>query len=467
MHLRRHAGTEDDGRRVAVADEKTRVRGTHAPAEYGLLARDFAEIVRERRDDRMVGRDLRPLGDEPLEPDLRLVLAQPRIGLRKRLDEALELFLDGFDVLLRQQSHAAAQDRAVGRRARVVAGFESPDGARQRAAVVRIERVGERVDPQAFEILDGLGQLVAFVERVDGFPAPRDAGRLAAHLHHEPQTSDARRLHVQIARLERDARVGLVAALDAGERAEAADLLVHYVLQDDGPARPQPDVEQDLQRHRHGGEAALHVGRASAEDPAVDELARQRVELPVADGFPRDGVHVAVEEQRPRRGLAAVHADDVGAAAEVAALGRHVRGMLGQFREVRHPLIDVEAHGRQRRRDEILNRAFLARLAVELNEALEEGRDFVRLIVHRLENARSFRRGRRCCHGSCPKREQDRDQFEPAERSLRKTRFREWCLAGGWKSGSTNVSMTAGGRRQKCPTRSGQPIRPPRAGEKR
>src|SRR6187402_2780807 len=64
--------------------------------------------------------------------------------------------------------------------------------------------------------------------------------------------------------------------------------------------------------------------------------------------------------------------------------------MLRELGQVWHPLIHLEPHLAEARGDESLDRPFFSRLAVELNQALQEFRDLGRLRIDGFHNLYSL-----------------------------------------------------------------------------
>jgi hypothetical protein len=111
---------------------------------------------------------------------------------------------------------------------------------------------------------------------------------------------------------------------------DADGLLVGHRALDDAPAPLGPP--QRLDGDHLGGQPALHVGGAAAVDPAVRDLAAERVARPVVAD--RDDVVVAVEVDR-RAGAAAVERGQQIRAREPASLRRQlVQAVLGNAHDL-------------------------------------------------------------------------------------------------------------------------------------
>ncbi len=103
------------------------------------------------------------------------------------------------------------------------------------------------------------------------------------------------------------------------DAAIAARLLVRRAGNLDGPVEAGADVGKNLGRDDRGGEPALHVAGAAAIDPAVPELAPERVGGPAAARFHHIVVRVEVNGLAPSRAFPPRH--DVPARMPVAVAG--------------------------------------------------------------------------------------------------------------------------------------------------
>jgi hypothetical protein len=94
-------------------------------------------------------------------------------------------------------------------------------------------------------------------------------------------------------RLCHDPGVGAIATIDHGKRPHAADFLVDHGREDDITRQGDADVPENLDRHQHAGDAALHVDRPTASHEAFGNDRRERIAHPVLGRAQRHDVDVA------------------------------------------------------------------------------------------------------------------------------------------------------------------------------
>src|SRR5581483_6895596 len=107
-----------------------------------------------------------------------------------------------------------------------------------------------------------------------------DTGRLALDVDLKPDTSDAGRLHEEVAGLAGDAGIGLVSADDCIKRAVAAHLLIDDDVDHDIALGGQPQLLEILHRQHVAGDAALHVAGTAAVDTAILDRSRPGIVAP-------------------------------------------------------------------------------------------------------------------------------------------------------------------------------------------
>ena len=118
-----------------------------------------------------------------------------------------------------------------------------------------------------------------------------------------------------------DGEVGRHAVARAGQPADAAGLLVG-VGADDEVAAQAAARDERLGGDDHRRDAALHVARAAADDPAVDHLGVERVVVPAVLHPRRDDVDVPVEQQRAAAAAAGEPRRELRPALEADPLAR-------------------------------------------------------------------------------------------------------------------------------------------------
>ena len=225
--------------------------------------------------------------------------ADARRGLLDRRRQARELLgeiLLGVEAAVDREPRRSGHDVEVRAAARCAA-----DDEHRSARLVALERVVRAAREQLVrEVGERLGDLHHLRERVDAEMRLPDVRRPALHLDAQRDRAAARVPDDAAGRLGRDHRER--AAVDHARLAQvagagdAARLLVAHEVQDDPVLAEQAEIARRGGAVEHAHEAALHVGGAAPDDPAVRPL---RPELLAR--LRRDDVEVAVEVDRPRR----------------------------------------------------------------------------------------------------------------------------------------------------------------------
>ena len=138
-----------------------------------------------------------------------------------------------------------------------------------------------------------------------------------------------------------DDKVGLCKPRDLA----GGDALEAFLMDGAGDADLAGEVLAGLFRvaggcRDHGAVAALHVGGAAAVDPAVDDLAAERVVLPLRRVDHVDGVDVAVHQDRLAGAFAACQRENAASAAVLRGIAHFGQGLFHQ----RFGLRQIKAH---------------------------------------------------------------------------------------------------------------------------
>src|SRR4029077_14252743 len=98
--------------------------------------------------------------------------------------------------------------------------------------------------------------------------------------------------------------VGAIATIDHGKRPHAADLLIDHRCKYDIARESDADLPEDLDRHQHAGDAALHVDRPTTSHEAFGYYRREGIAHPVFGRARRHDVDMARQHDGATAALA-------------------------------------------------------------------------------------------------------------------------------------------------------------------
>ena len=332
---------------------------------------------------------MRRLGVETDEAHLRRVILHPRVLRRGAGDLVDQAILDALVVFAGHRSDASLEQAGVGKGARIVAGGKAADDARQRVEGIGVERMRHVGHPPVLELLHGLADLHAEIDAADALVALLDAGGLAEDQNLEPDAPDTGRLNGQAAGFAGNAAIRLVAADHRIQCSVSAELLVDDEVDHDVALGLEAGGEQAFHRHDMGGDAALHVGGATAVDAPVLDLAAPGVLAPPFLPADRYHVDVAVQQKRTPAPGALQGGDDIGTPL-VSDVDRTVSRVFLELFPVGLPLVDFEAEVSKVIPHEVLNRPFLPGDAGDGDDFLQELDHVIALFVDRIQESLLF-----------------------------------------------------------------------------
>lgn len=273
-------------------------------------------------------------------------------------DVRLDFGAHGVGVLAGVEAHAQAQGAGAGHRGIPLAALDAAQ-----VDVDRVGHVGKGGMAAPGRIPLGLQRLQVGHHRLRRL----DRVQAAAHVAHMGRPAGQRDLQPQHADLGAHQRLGKGLGNDDGvevgqprlghglldadatsrggacaaplqlgdnrQRAVAGVFLVHHGVEAHDAGRLPAQTGQGLVGHQRADQAALHVARAAAVQPAVGHPGRERRALPQAFGAGGHHVQVAVEQQRPARqrslGRQMPRQQVVAAAIGVAGAGEQRRAFDG------------------------------------------------------------------------------------------------------------------------------------------
>src|SRR6202044_3339784 len=145
------------------------------------------------------------------------------------------------------------------------------------------------------------------VHRAAAVPIVRGPPGMAADAVNDepaPKDSVAERRDAIGCRLRHDSGVGAITSIDHGERPHAANFLIDHGRKDNVARGGGADLLENLDRHQHAGDAALHVDRPTSSHKAFGNDRRERVAHPWFGRARRYDVDMARQHDRTTLALA-------------------------------------------------------------------------------------------------------------------------------------------------------------------